>query len=123
MEPLSGYLNLAVKLFSQGPKYAEAWNFGPNEDDAQNVEWITKTICKLWGDGASYSIDTNSHPHEANYLKLDCSKAKAELGWVPKWNIERALSSIVNWNKAYLDNEDISDVMAQQIKDYFQQSN
>lgn len=123
LEPLSGYLTLAVKLFSQGPKYAEAWNFGPNEDDAQNVEWITKTICKLWGDGASYSIDTNSHPHEANYLKLDCSKAKAELGWVPKWNIERALSSIVNWNKAYLDNEDISDVMAQQIKDYFQQSN
>ncbi len=119
LEPLSGYLTLAVKLFSQGPKYAEAWNFGPNEDDAQNVEWITKTICKLWGDGASYSIDTNSHPHEANYLKLDCSKAKAELGWVPKWNIERALSSIVNWNKAYLDNEDISDVMAQQIRRYF----
>lgn len=123
LEPLSGYLTLAVKLFSQGPKYAEAWNFGPNEDDAQNVEWITKTLCKLWGDGASYSIDTNSHPHEANYLKLDCSKAKAELGWVPKWNIERALSSIVNWNKAYLDNEDICDVMAQQIKDYFQEPN
>ena len=123
LEPLSGYLTLAQKLFSQGPKYAEAWNFGPTEDDAQNVEWITKTICKLWGDGASYSIDTNPHPHEANYLKLDCSKAKAELGWMPKWNIERALSSIVNWNKAYLDNEDIYDVMAQQIKDYFEEPN
>jgi CDP-glucose 4,6-dehydratase len=73
LEPLSGYLSLAEKLFSQGSKYAEGWNFGPDEDDAQNVEWITKTICKLWGDGASYSIDTNPHPHEANYLKLDCS--------------------------------------------------
>ena len=120
LEPLSGYLTLAVKLFSQGPKYAEAWNFGPDENDAQNVEWITKTLCELWGDGASYSIDLNPHPHEANYLKLDCSKAKAELGWMPKWNIEKALSSIVNWNKAHLDNEDICDVMVQQIKDYFQ---
>jgi len=123
LEPLSGYLRLAVKLFSQGPKYAEGWNFGPDEGDAQNVEWITKTICKLWGDDASYSIDTNPHPHEANYLKLDCSKAKAELGWVPKWNIDSALSSIVNWNKAYLNNENIPEVMAQQIRDYFQESN
>ena len=119
LEPLSGYLSLAVKLFNLGPKYAEAWNFGPDEGDAQNVEWITRTLCKLWGDGASYSIDTNPHPHEANYLKLDCSKAKAELGWVPKWNIDSALSSIVNWNKAYLNNENISEVMAQQIKRYF----
>ena len=119
LEPLSGYLSLGVKLFTHGPKYAEAWNFGSDEGDAQNVEWITKTLCKLWGDGASYSIDTNPHPHEANYLKLDCSKAKAELGWVPKWNIDSALYSIVNWNKAYLNNENISDVMAQQIRRYF----
>jgi CDP-glucose 4,6-dehydratase len=123
LEPLSGYLSLAVKLFSQGPNYAEGWNFGPDEGDAQNVEWITKTICKLWGDGATYCIDKNPHPHEANYLKLDCSKAKAELGWAPKWNIESALSSIVNWHKAYLKNENICEVMTRQIRDYFQASN
>ena len=123
LEPLSGYLSLAVKLFSQGPKYAEGWNFGPDESDAQNVEWITKKLCKLWGEGASYRIDTDKQPHEANYLKLDCSKAKAELGWMPKWNISIALDSIVNWNKAYLNNENITEITIQQIKDYLQKTN
>ena len=119
LEPLTGYLNLAAKLFTEGAQYAQGWNFGPDDNDAQNVGWITKTICDLWGDGASFTIDTNPQPHEANYLKLDCSKAKAELGWVPKWNIETTLKSIVNWNKAYLKNEDIRKVTESQIKDYF----
>ena len=123
LEPLSGYLNLANKLYSQGPKYAEGWNFGPDDSDAQNVEWIIKKICKLWGEGASYRVDTEKQPHEANYLKLDCSKAKSELGWMPKWNVSTALESIVNWNKAYLNNENITEITNQQIKNYFQKIN
>lgn len=119
LEPLTGYLTLAAKLYTEGATYAQAWNFGPNDDDAQNVEWITKTICNLWGEGASFAIDTNPQPHEANYLKLDCSKAKAELGWVPKWNIETTLKSIVEWNKAYLKSEDIRAVTINQINQYF----
>ncbi|MBW8327124.1 MAG: CDP-glucose 4,6-dehydratase [Prolixibacteraceae bacterium] len=119
LEPLTGYLTLAAKLYTEGATYAQAWNFGPDDNDAQNVEWITQTICNLWGEGASFAIDTNPQPHEANYLKLDCSKAKAELGWVPKWNIETTLKSIVEWNKAYLKNEDIRAVTINQINQYF----
>lgn len=123
LEPLNGYLTLAVKLFNEGSRYAEAWNFGPDDSDAKNVEWITKTICKLWADGVSYEYDANPHPHEANYLKLDCSKAKAELDWFPKWNIETTLKSIVDWNKAYLKGENIRKVTIKQISTYFNLTN
>lgn len=119
LEPLTGYLSLAAKLYSEGARYAEAWNFGPDDRDAKNVEWITNTICQLWGEGAKYSIDNNPQPHEANYLKLDCSKAKAELGWVPKWNIGTSLKSIVDWNKAFLSGSDMRAITLQQIDQYF----
>lgn len=119
LEPLTGYLTLAAKLYTEGTTYAQAWNFGPDDKDAQNVEWITSTICELWGEGASFEVDTNPQPHEANYLKLDCSKAKAELNWVPKWDIETTLKSIVNWNKAYLCGENIREVTIDQINQYF----
>jgi len=120
LEPLNGYLTLAAKLFTEGAGYAQAWNFGPHDDDARNVEWITKTICELWGENASFEIDTNPKPHEANYLKLDCSKAKAELGWLPKWNIETTLKSIVDWNKAWLKGENIREVTINQIEQYYE---
>ncbi|MDD2799766.1 MAG: CDP-glucose 4,6-dehydratase [Bacteroidales bacterium] len=118
MEPITGYLALAEKLLADGAKYAEGWNFGPDDKDAKNVAWITETICKLWGEGAAFSIDTNPQPHEANYLKLDCSKAKSELGWYPKWDIETTLNSIVEWNKAFLAGEDMRTVTLQQINSY-----
>lgn len=76
LEPLSGYLALAEKLLNNGSAFAQAWNFGPDDNDAKNVEWISKTICDMWGEGASYTIDHNPQPHEATYLKLDCSKAR-----------------------------------------------
>jgi len=120
LEPLTGYLTLAAKLFSEGADYAQPWNFGPDDRDAQNVEWITKTICQLWGENASYEMDTNPQPHEANYLKLDCSKAKAELGWMPKWNIETTLKTIVDWNKAFLKGENIREESIKQIEKYFE---
>ena len=119
LEPLTGYLTLASKLFSEGPRYAEGWNFGPYDKDSRNVEWVIETICNLWGDGASYSIDNNPQPHEANYLKLDWSKAKAELGWFPKWDIEVALKSIVEWNKAYLGGKNMRTVCNDQIEWYY----
>lgn len=118
LEPLTGYLKLAAALYTEGAKYAEGWNFGPDDSDAHPVAWITDTLCRKWGEGARYSIDTDPQPHEATYLKLDCSKAKAVLGWYPKWNIERTLASIVAWNKAYLAGEDMRVVTENQIKEY-----
>jgi len=119
LEPLTGYLTLAAKLCTEGTTYAQAWNFGPDDNDAQNVEWIMKTICDLWRDRASFSIDTNPQPHEANYLKLDCSKAKAELRWIPKWDIETTLKTIVDWNKSFLSGENMRAVTEKQIESYF----
>ncbi len=120
LEPLSGYLSLAAKLFNEGANYAGSWNFGPDDKDAKNVEWIIKTICHLWGENTSFSIDKNLQPHEANYLKLDCSKAKAELNWTSKWDIQKTLESIVDWNKAYLSGQNIRTFTEHQIKDYFE---
>ena len=119
LEPLTGYLALCEKLYSEGPAFAEAWNFGPEDKDAKNVEWITQTICELWGDNAEFEIDKNPQPHEANYLKLDCSKAKAELGWIPKWDIENTLKSIVVWNKSFIAGDNIRIVTENQIDEYF----
>jgi CDP-glucose 4,6-dehydratase len=119
LEPLTGYLTLCEKLFAEGSAFAEAWNFGPEDKDAKNVEWITQTICKLWGNNAEFEIDKKPQPHEANYLKLDCSKAKAELGWVPKWDIETTLKSIVDWNKSFIAGDNIRIVTENQIDRYF----
>jgi CDP-glucose 4,6-dehydratase len=122
LEPLSGYLALCVKLYSAGPTFAEAWNFGPDDSDAKNVEWITNKICELWGNGAAYELDSNPQPHEANYLKLDCSKVRALLNWNPRWNIETTLQMIVNWTKAYECNNDMREVCLSQIDKYFLQN-
>jgi len=118
LEPLTGYLTLAAKLYTEGAKYDGGWNFGPDDKDARNVEWIVQKICKLWGNGATYEVDTNPQPHEANYLKLDCSKAKAELNWEPRWNIDKALESIVEWNKAYLSGVNARSLVNSQIDEY-----
>jgi CDP-glucose 4,6-dehydratase len=119
LEPLSGYLMLGAKLYSEGAKYSEGWNFGPDDSDAKPVEWIINKICTLWGNNASFETDTNPQPHEANYLKLDCSKAKTRLGWRPKWNIDTAIDRIVEWTKAYNQGADMRSVCKNQIQQYF----
>jgi len=116
LEPLSGYLSLAANLYIHGARFNGAWNFGPDYSDARNVEWITGTLCELWGENAAYEVDDNPQPHEANYLKLDCSKARAELGWEPKWNVMTALKTVVDWNKSWLAGEDMLAVTEAQIE-------
>jgi len=118
LEPLCGYLLLGSKLYTGGCEYAEGWNFGPNDSDAKPVEWIINTICNLWGENASYALDNHPQPHEATYLKLDCSKAKVRLGWYPKWDIETALNQIATWTKAYYRGEDMRDLCNSQIEQY-----
>jgi CDP-glucose 4,6-dehydratase len=118
LEPLSGYLLLAQKLFEDGVAYAQGWNFGPNDSDAKPVEWIVQQLCKSWGKGASYRLDQADHPHEAIYLKLDCSKAKTQLGWQPRWNLEQALASIVEWTQGYQQGADLKALCLKQIAAY-----
>lgn len=118
LEPLSGYLLLAQRLYEEGARYGEGWNFGPEEKDARPVEWLVRHICNLWGDDASYEIDKGDHPHEAHYLKLDCSKAGAELGWRPRWSLDAALENIVSWTKTYRDGGDLRRACLAQIEAY-----
>jgi CDP-glucose 4,6-dehydratase len=115
LEPLSGYLLLAQRLYEEGVAYAQSWNFGPDDSDAKPVEWIVQQLCKRWGKYACYRLDQADHPHEATYLKLDCSKAKAQLGWQPRWNLEQALTSIVEWTQGYQKGTDLKKLCLEQI--------
>lgn len=118
LEPLSGYLLLAQKLYECGPEYGEGWNFGPKDDDTKPVEWIVRRICEQWGDKARYTVDAGSHPHEANYLKLDCSKASMKLDWHPRWPLERTIDGIIEWTRAYSEQQDLRAICLQQITTY-----
>lgn len=118
LEPLCGYLMLAQRLCEEGATFAEGWNFGPDDNDAQPVEWIVQELCRLWGKNAGHELDDDVHPHEAGYLKLDCSKAKMRLDWKPRWCLQEALFRIVAWNKAYCDQQDMQVMCLQQIADY-----
>lgn len=118
LEPLSGYLLLAQKMYKQGCEYDGAWNFGPSAEDSRPVEWIVKRLCEQWGNGAGYEIDKGAHPHEAHYLKLDCSKANIQLGWHPRWNLEKALTSTLEWFKIVSSTGAVREFCLKQIDDY-----
>ena len=118
LEPLAGYLLLAQQLCQKPEGWAEGWNFGPNDDDARPVIWIVDRLCKLWGNGASWSLDGNPQPHEAHYLKLDISKAKTALGWAPRWNLEQSLQRTVEWYKAHVVGKDMRELSLSQIRAY-----
>lgn len=119
LEPLSGYLALAERLFSDdGNNYAEAWNFGPTDEDARPVRWIVEKMLECWGSG-TWVRETQPQPHEASYLKLDCSKAHARLSWLPRWTLSEAIEAIVDWQRAYLRGEDMRTFTLSQIA-YFE---
>ena len=118
LEPLSGYLALAEQLYANGQAFAEGWNFGPKDDDAKAVQWIVEHMASSWGNGASWQLDGGEHPHEANYLKLDISKAKARLKWQPRWPLATALPHIITWHQAWLANDDMKKFCLAQIQKY-----
>lgn len=117
LEPLSGYLMLAEKLFTEGPGFAEAWNFGPEEADARPVQWIVEYLCSQVPD-AAWQCDAAPQPHEANMLKLDSSKAKAQLGWRPRRNLQTALGMTLAWHQAWKQCSDMTAISTQQIQEY-----
>ena len=120
LEPLSGYLVLVQKLYDNPLDYAEGWNFGPYDDDVKPVDWILNRMVEHWGYGAGWNFDEGNHPHEASYLKLDVSKAKAKLGWQPAWRLEATLERIVQWQQAWLQKKDMQGVCLEEIQDYMQ---
>lgn len=120
LEPLAGYLQLAEKLYQEGSRFAEGWNFGPRDEDTRTVAWIIERLTQTWGEGASWQVDGTPQPHEAHTLKLDCSKAHAQLAWHPRWDIGIALEKIVEWHKAHRQGTDMRQISLAQIAAYEQ---
>ncbi len=118
LEPTFGYLKLAKALFEKGEDFASGWNFGPDEEDAKSVEWISKTMIDKWGSSVKVKFVNEDNLHEANYLKLNCSKARENLKWYPKLNVSEALDYIVDWYKLFQLKKDPRDIVFDQISDY-----
>jgi len=119
LEPLLGYVLLAEHLLSDDPaRYATAFNFGPSDDDAQEVGWIVERMKNFWGGNASWVLDEDPGVHEAGYLKLDASRARAELAWHPRLRLETTLHWLVDWYKAWQAGEDMHRFTLDQIAAY-----
>ena len=118
LEPVVTYLALAAMQY-ENTKLAGNYNVGPDDCDCVNTGDLVDLFCEKWGDGASWkNVSEANAPHEANFLKLDCSRIKSALGWKPRWHITDAIEKTVEWSKAYLAGNDINSVMEKQINEY-----
>src|SRR5215470_201634 len=118
LEPLRGYLMLAERLADAPEQFGAGWNFGPVDTDAKPVRWIADELARSWGNGASWVQDSLSHPREARFLKLDASKAKAELDWQPVLPLEQALGWIIEWYRAFEQKRNLRACTLAQIECY-----
>lgn len=117
LEPLSGYLKLAERLYNRGADFAEGWNFGPGDEDARPVRWIVERLAEMQKD-VKWQCEHNPQPHEANYLKLDSSKAKSRLNWAPRWCLQTALQKTLEWHQAWRRGDDMHAFTLKQIARY-----
>jgi CDP-glucose 4,6-dehydratase len=118
LDPLCGYLMLAEKLCEDPERFSESWNFGPKESETLSVSALIERLSELWGPGLLWHFDDGPHPHEARYLKLDCTKAKTKLGWEPRWNLSSALEATLQWYKAQQSHQDVRSLTLEQIRSY-----
>ena len=118
LEPLAGYIKLAEKLFESEKSFAEAWNFGPSEEDSKPVGWILEKIKQIWNEPVNWKIDDAPQPHEARLLKLDSTKAKHELEWLPKLNLDEAVSLTAEWYRGFKDKKNLAELTREQISLY-----
>jgi CDP-glucose 4,6-dehydratase len=118
LEPLYGYIMLAERLLAGDGRFDLAYNFGPSDEDAWPVERIANRLVEMWGDGATWKRDPDPGAHEANYLRLDASRARLELGWQPRLNIETALEWTMAWYSAWNRGENMAEFTTRQIAEY-----
>jgi CDP-glucose 4,6-dehydratase len=100
LEALAGYIAVAQRLLAGDVRFADAWNFGPGEDDTQTVSWIVNRMARSWGIPSEFQLWSGPVAHEAELLRLDSSKARAALGWRPALRVEEAIDLIVDWHKS-----------------------
>ena len=118
LEPVRGYLTLAERLYADEGSFASAFNFGPLDQDVQPVAWIVAEMVAQWGEQTAWHLDKEVQLHEANFLKLDCSKASSLLGWKPCWPLAKSLGAIIAWHKQHQQSNDMRKVCLDQINAY-----
>ncbi len=117
LEPLFAYLTIAKAQYEE-KRFAGFYNVGPDDNDCITTGELVKLFCRKWGEGADWKIRPDNGPHEAGFLKLDCSRIKKTFGWKPEWNVEQAVEKTVDWWKAYLRKEDMAACMDRQINEF-----
>lgn len=119
LEPLHGYLCLIERLWEKGSEFGGGWNFGPDEGGVKPVSWIVERMTSLWGGNARWEPDkTDQHPHEANFLKLDCSKAQNKLSWKPRLDLTEAIAWTVEWYRNFYLDKDVRNYTEREISRY-----
>lgn len=118
-EPLFVYLMIAQRQYEDA-KYQGYYNVGPDDADCISTGALTDMFCNAWGNGLAWENMSDGGPHEASFLKLDCSKLKSIFDWRPRWDVMHAIEKTVEWTRAYLDNGDIAAIMDNQINQYLE---
>lgn len=118
LEPVMAYLMIAQKQY-EDPSFAGWYNVGPDDCDCVTTGELTTLFCRAWGDGMTWENRSEANaPHEANFLKLDCSKIKTTFGWKPRWHMQEAIQKTVEWSKVWMDGGDVPAVMRKQIREF-----
>lgn len=118
LEPVMAYLMIAQKQY-EDPSFAGWYNVGPDDCDCVTTGELTTLFCQAWGDGMTWENRSEANaPHEANFLKLDCSKIKTTFGWKPRWHMQEAIQKTVEWSKVWMDGGDVPAVMREQIREF-----
>jgi CDP-glucose 4,6-dehydratase len=115
LDPLNGYLILIEKLWSSGSEFSEGWNFGPEKNDEKPVKWIIEKLTEQWKHDIRWKTGNEKNPHEEQFLRLDCSKARSRLGWKPKLHLEQGLLWTTSWYKQYEEKNDMREFTEEQI--------
>lgn len=118
LDPLNGYMALAQGLVEKGAGLSGGWNFSPDSSDARTVSWVVETAARLWGDSASYVIESAGNLHETDILTLDNSKARRTLGWKPRWDALQAVTRAVEWGKLFQQGSDALELCRSQIESF-----
>ena len=117
LEPICAYLMIARKQYEDG-KYAGCYNVGPDDGDSFQTAALVDTFVKLWGKKLKWVNKYDGGPHEANFLRLDCSKLKTTFGWQPRWNLETAICKVIEWSKCWANGDDVRVCMNKEIEEY-----
>ncbi len=119
LEPVYAYLMIAAMQY-EDQKYASWYNVGPDDQDCFQTGTLVDLFVKYWGEGLKWVYKYDGGPHEASFLKLDCSKLKTIFGWKPHWNLEKAIEKVVEWSKVWISGEDVRPVMDKQIEEFLE---